>query len=226
VAPVASHSRLTRLDVLLIATVALVAFAVGSYLGPLLTREVMGPVDPLARYELRADVPDHRDEVATIDRRQVELRKQIAVAEAERRADPSNSGVQTATIRRLEREADALVDEAGSARLTLAEAEERTRWEHALAADARTREVMAARALVAVAALIAISLIVVMMRAATKLPIMLAWVVVGSAVALAALLAVDGIGLAAALALCAVVVILVVAQGAPREQLRTGRTTP
>jgi hypothetical protein len=209
--------------VLLIATVALAAFAVGSFLGPLLTREVMGPVDPLARYELRADIPIHREAVAAIDSRQVKLRDRIAVEEVERTAEPSESGVHAATIRRLEREADALVDEAGSARLALALAEERARWEHSLAADARTREDMAARALMSVAALITISLVVVALRTATKLPIMLAWVVVGSALALAALLAADGIGLAAALALGAVVVILVVAQRAPREQLRTGR---
>ena len=212
-APVESHSRLTRLDVLLIATVALAAFAVGSFFGPLLTREVMGPVDPLARYELQADVPSHREAVATIDRRQVKLRDRIAVEEVERTAEPSKSGVHADTIRRLEREADALVVEAGSARLALAVAEERARWEQSLAADARRREDMAARALMSVAALIAISLVVVALRTATRLPIMLAWVVVGSALALAALLAADGVGLAAALALGAVVVILVVAQG-------------
>jgi hypothetical protein len=220
-----SHSRLTRLDVLLIATVALAAFAVGGFVGPLVTRDVMGPPDPLARYELWADVPSHREEVATLERRQVELRDRIATEEVERTADPSRSDVHAVTIGRLERESGALVEEVGAARLALAVAEERARWNQSLATDARKREDMAARALTSLAALIATSLVVAALRAVTRLPIMLAWVVVGSALALIALLAADGVGLAAALALGAIVVILVVAQRGPREQLRTGRAT-
>ena len=220
-----SHSRLTRLDVLLIATVALAAFAVGSFVGPLLTREAMGPVEPLARYELSEEVPSHRDATATLERRQVELRKRIAVEEVARTAEPSESRVHAATIGRLEREADVLVEEVGSAQLALAMVEERARWEQSLADDAREREDVAARALTSLAALVAISLVVVALRAVTRLPIMLAWVVVGSTLALVALLVADGVGLAAALALGAVVVILVVSQGAQREQLRTGRAT-
>jgi hypothetical protein len=220
-----SHSRLTRLDVLLIATVALAAFAVGSFAGPLVTREALGPVDPLAHYELREDVPSRREAVAALERRQLKLRDRVAVENVARAADPSKSGTHAVTIQRLEREADGLVEEVGEARLALAVAAERAQWNETLAADAREREDMAARALVSLAALIAISLVVVVLRALTRLPIMLAWVVAGSLVALLALLAADGVGLAAALALGAVVVILVVAQGGPREQLRTGRAT-
>ena len=225
VAPDVSHSRLTRLDVLLIATVALVAFAVGGFAGPRLARAVLGPVEPLALFELHEDVPSRREAVAALDRRQVKLRDRIAVEAVEAVADPSKSGVHATTIRRLERESAALVDEQGEARLALAEAEERSRWEQSEAAAARKREEMAAGALASLAALLVTSAAVVLLAHFARLPIMRAWVVVGGALALVALLAADRIGLVAALALAAVVVIIVVAQGAPHGQLRARRAT-
>jgi hypothetical protein len=225
VTPEVSHSRLTRLDVLLIATVALVAFAIGGVAGPRLTREVLGPVEPLALFELQEDVPSRREAVAALDRRQVKLRDRIAVEQVAGAADPSKTGVHGTTIRRLEREAVALVDEQGEARLALAEAEERARWEQSEATGARKREDMLARAIASLAALLVTSAVAVLLAHFARLPIMGVWVVGGGALALVALLAADGIGLVAALALVAIVVIIVVAQGAPHGQLRARRAT-
>jgi hypothetical protein len=163
VAPEVSHSRLTRLDVLLIATVALVAFAVGGVAGPRLTRQALGPVEPLAHFELQEDVPSRREAVAALERRQVKLRDRIAVEEVGGAADPSKSGVHATTIRRLERAAVALVDDQGEARLALAEAEERARWEQSEATGAREREDMLARAVASLAALLVTSAIVMLL---------------------------------------------------------------
>jgi hypothetical protein len=218
-----SHSRLTRLDVLLIATVALVAFAVGDFAGPRLTRSVAGPAEPAARFELREDLPRLRDAVATIERRQAKLRDRIAVEEVERTAEPGKAGGRTVTIGRLNRRASSLVGEQADARLALGEAEERARWEQASAASSRESVEMLGRGIASLVALALLSALVVLLRLLTELPIMLVWVVSGSALALAALLAADGLGLIAALALGAVVIILVVAQGAPHEQLRARR---
>lgn len=224
-APHATPSPLTRLDVFLIVTAALVAFAVGGFWGPWLTRLVVGPGEPIAKFEASAGLPVHRDDVARIDRQLLKLRDRIAIEDVGRVAEPLTSARRTVTIQALQRRAALLVDTQAQARLRLGRAELRTQRMWASAARVRRLAEGLGVAAASFAVLLMVGLLVVGLRALTRVPIAVGWVVAGSALVLLAILVADAVGFVAALALAAVVVLLVVAQGTPREQLRSGRTT-
>ena len=69
---------MTRLDLLLAATIAVVAFALGTSLGPDVATAWKRSIAPSATYELRERVPTYREALATFDSRQAKVRNRIA----------------------------------------------------------------------------------------------------------------------------------------------------
>lgn len=207
---------MTRLDLILVVTIALVAFALGASLGPSVAASWKRPIAPVATYELRQRVPQHREVLATLERRRTMLRDRIArehVAQLVPGQDGQVAKMTDARRRMLgilyAANAD-ITSEQGAARVALAKAERRSKRDEARDRTQRRWEDRLGRAVVALGALGVQIAVLAIVSGAAGTPVTLGPVVIGSLIVLAALLLGEAFGWVAAIALAVMTATLLV----------------
>ena len=211
---------MTRLDLLLAATIAVVAFALGTSLGPDVATAWKRSIAPSATYELRERVPTYREALATFDSRQAKVRNRIAeehlaiLAATQAGAPAAARRERRRTLRALYDANAALTSQQAEARVALAHAERRAGRQEERDRTRRRWDDKLGTTLVALVAagLLVGALGILVVRVGT--PAELTPVAAGAVALLAVLVVGDAFGWVAAAALVVLAGTIVIGRGA------------
>lgn len=215
------RSHLTLLDLTLIGTLSIVAFSVGNEFSDAISTRWRSTPPTRTAFENANKLPASRDRLATVERRQDEVRARIASAhtsDIERAASPSEASTEAdypdtdQLLDALESEAANLATLQGEARLALERAERQTTRQEHNAIRLESWRQLAALSIISFPALGILLVILRGVAAAASTPLATRDVAQLSVLVLAALLVADTLGWLAAVAVAVVIVTVVVGE--------------